>query len=253
MNFIAYFKYLCLLMDQMSHHPRPHLPWNPIRYTTLVSKPTPVKLDGARNYRSWAKGMEMVILRVKAWTLVTQEPPAVADRTEAWLEKDIWARSEIHLWSSPDQQDLIHDTTTAYESWKILKDQYSTKSDLMTVRLTKEFASANMTSTESCTDYVRRIKRMVSEFRDCGTSIKQQDVAYTILMGLPREFSALVITLTNMSTPESPLVQCFLKDVSCYCWRYASSTCICASSDILYRCIRQWLHPAWALLTLQKT
>ena len=146
------------------------------------------------------------MLRMKAWTLVTQEHPAEEDRTEAWLEKDIWARSEIHLWCSPDKQDLIHDTTTAYESWKILKDQYSMKRDLTTACLIKEFASANMASSETCTDYVRRIKRIVSELRDCETSIKQQDVAYTILMGLPREFWALVITPTNMSTAESPLV-----------------------------------------------
>ena len=69
-----------------------------------------------------------------------------------------------------------------------------------------EFASANMASSESCTDYVKRIKRIVFELSDCGTSLKQEDVAYTILMGLPRECLALVITLTNMSTPEAPLV-----------------------------------------------
>lgn len=179
---------------------------NEPNYSSLVSKPTPVKLEGAKNYRSWAKDMEMVMLRMKAWHQVTHEPPAVAARDDAWLERDIWARSEIHLWCSPDQQDLIHDTSTAYESWKILKDQYSTKSDLKTARLMKEFASAVMLSTESCTDFVRKVKRIVSELRDCGTSMKERDVAYTILMGLPKEYSSLVITLTNMSTPESPLL-----------------------------------------------
>ena len=185
--------------------PPPALPAMEPNYATLVSKPTPVKLEVARNYRSWAKDMEMVMLRMKAWNLVTQEPPAEEDRTDLWLEKDIWARSEIHLWCSPDQQDLIHNTTTTYESWKILKDQYSMKSDLKTSRLMKEFASANMLATESCTDFIRRVKRIVSELRDCGSTIREKEVAYTILMGLPKEFSALVITLTNMATTESPL------------------------------------------------
>jgi len=49
-------------------------------YSSLVSKPTPVKLEGAKNYRSWAKDMEMVMLRMKAWELVTQEPPVEAQR-----------------------------------------------------------------------------------------------------------------------------------------------------------------------------
>ena len=175
-------------------------------YSTLVSKPTPVKLEGASNYRSWAKDMEMVMLRMKAWTLVTREPPAVDARDDAWLEKDIWARSEIHLWCSPDQQDLIHDSTTAYESWKILKDQYSTRSELKTVRLKKDFASVHKAPLETCTDYVKRVKRIVSELRDCGSPVTQQEVAFAILMGLPKDFSALVITLTNMATNDSPLV-----------------------------------------------
>jgi len=97
-----------------------------MNYSSLVSKPALVKLEVAKNYRSWAKDIEMVMLRMEAWDLVIQEPPAEAQRDEAWKEKNIWARSEIHLWCSPDQQDLIYNTTTAYESWKILKDQYST-------------------------------------------------------------------------------------------------------------------------------
>lgn len=37
--------------------------------------------------------MEIVsMLRVKAWHLVTKEPPPNEDLDEAWLEKDIWAR-----------------------------------------------------------------------------------------------------------------------------------------------------------------
>ena len=50
------------------------------------------------------------------------------------------------------------------------------------------------------------MRHIVSELRACGTSIKQQDVAYTILIGLRKEYSSLVIMLTNMSTPESLLV-----------------------------------------------
>ena len=71
-------------------------------------------------------------------------------------------------------------------------------------RLRKEFASIFMAANESCSDYVKGVKRIVSELCDCGTAIPQQEVAYTILMGLPKEYSSLVITLTNMSTQDSP-------------------------------------------------
>ena len=44
---------------------------NEPNYSSLVSKPTSVKLEGARNYRSWAKDMEIFILRMKIWHLGT--------------------------------------------------------------------------------------------------------------------------------------------------------------------------------------
>ena len=52
-------------------------------YSMLVSKPTPVQLGDTSNYRSWAKDIEMVILRMNAWTVVIREPPAVDDRDDA--------------------------------------------------------------------------------------------------------------------------------------------------------------------------
>jgi len=70
----------------------------------------------------------------------------------------------------------------------------------------KEFAAVSMGEKETCSEFVKRVRHIVSELRACGTSIKQQDVAYTILIGLRKVYSSLVITLTNMSTPESPLV-----------------------------------------------
>ena len=69
-------------------------------YSTVVSKPTPIKRKGGSTCRSGAQDIEMVILQMKAWILVTREPSAVDTHYDEWVEKDIWARSEIHLWCS---------------------------------------------------------------------------------------------------------------------------------------------------------
>jgi len=45
------------------------------------------------------------------------------------------------------------------ESWKILKDQYSTKSDLKTARLMKEFSAASMTAQGTCSEFVKRVRQ----------------------------------------------------------------------------------------------
>lgn len=36
--------------------------------------------------------MEMVMLRLRVWDLVTHKPPPEAERDKVWLEKDIWGR-----------------------------------------------------------------------------------------------------------------------------------------------------------------
>ena len=47
--------------------------------------------------------MEIVsMLRVKAWHLVTKEPPPNEVRDGAWLEKDIWARPLNMVSTRPD-------------------------------------------------------------------------------------------------------------------------------------------------------
>ena len=92
---------------------------------SFVTRHAPPKLDGASNYRRWAKNMEMVLLRMKAWELTTQPLPPEAERTEAWKRKNNLARSDIHLNCTPEQQDLIEDATTTYDSWKILRHEYN--------------------------------------------------------------------------------------------------------------------------------
>jgi len=52
---------------------------------------------------------------------------------------------------------------------------------------------------------MKRVRRIVSELKKCGEKIKDEDVAYTILLGLGEKYSPLVVTLTNMAIPEHPL------------------------------------------------
>ncbi|RPB23957.1 hypothetical protein L211DRAFT_197828 [Terfezia boudieri ATCC MYA-4762] len=122
--------------------------------TFAALRPSPPKLVGASNYRTWAKDMEMILLRVPgAWKVTTEDPPEEEELTPDWHQKNDFARSEIHLACSPERQELIIDSETAYESWKILKDKYSRRNEIVTQRLKKEFASAKMTE-EDVSEYI---------------------------------------------------------------------------------------------------
>lgn len=173
-------------------------------YSALVAKPHVIKLSGASNYRTWSKDLEMVLIRMGCWEVTTEALPAAANRDDEWKKKNNWARSEIHLGCNPDQQELILDSETAFDSWKILKDEYARKGEIMVQRLRKEFASVRMTESK-CGEYVNRVRKLVSELKACGVAVKDTDVAYTLLMGLPDKYSSLVVTLTNMATEAAPL------------------------------------------------
>lgn len=174
-------------------------------YSSLVAKPHLIKLSGAANYRTWSKDMEMILIRMGCWELISEPVPAQNLRTVDWKKKNNWARSEIHLGCAPDQQELILDLENAYNSWKILKDEYAKKGELKVQRLKKEFASVSMTEA-TCSEYINRVRRLVSELKACGQTMVDADVAYTMLIGLTDErYSSLVVTLTNTITETNPL------------------------------------------------
>ncbi|MCU1500499.1 MAG: uncharacterized protein JWM47_4452, partial [Acidimicrobiales bacterium] len=172
---------------------------------TLAGKSNITKLTGSDNYRTWAKDIEMVLLRMNCWEVTSEEPPEEENRTATWIKKNNWARSEIHLACTPEQQEIILDATTAYEQFQLLKNTHATKSELKTRRLWKEFNGTTM-GDKPVSTFVKRVKKVVSELRSYGEKVKDEDIAYTMLMGLPEKYSSLVITLTNMTTKESPLV-----------------------------------------------
>lgn len=50
---------------------------------------------------------------------------------------------------------------------------------------------------------IKRVWRLVSDFQEYGETVKDEGVAYNILLGLGEKFSPLVMTLTNMSSATS--------------------------------------------------
>jgi len=50
----------------------------------------------------------------------------------------------------------------------------------------KEFASVTMTES-SCTEYMKRVKELVSQLKECGGGVKDGDVAYTVSVGWQKD------------------------------------------------------------------
>lgn len=169
-----------------------------------ASKASPNKLTGTANYRTWAKDMELILVGMGCWDVTVKPPPAEEARDAEWTANNNWARSEIHLWCSPEQQQYIIDSELAYDSWKILAAQHNSRSELKTQSLRKEFAAVRMTEPD-CQQYIDRVKKMASQLKAYGDKIKDSYVAFSLLSGLGPKYGSLVVTLTNMATENNPL------------------------------------------------
>ena len=123
-----------------------------------ASKASPTKLTGTGNYRTWAKDLELILVRMGCWEVTKNPPPPEAERTANWTANNNWARSEIHLWCSPEQQQYIIDSELAFDSWNILASQHNSKSELKTLSLRKEFSAVRMTEPD-CQQYIDKVKR----------------------------------------------------------------------------------------------
>ena len=51
-------------------------------------------------------------------------------------------------------------------------------------------------------EYRDRVKKIVSRLKENGEKVKEEDIAYTILMGLGPRYFALVVTLLNTKVDE---------------------------------------------------
>ena len=160
-------------------------------FTSLVGKIT--KLKGGANYCTWTKDMEICLLRNRCWTVVTSPLPPEPDQTEEWKTKDNWLRGEIQLCCEADVQDIIIDSDHACNSWALLQSEYCKKGELKVKRLKKEFSLVTIME-DNCGEYMKRVRRLVSELKECGEKMKDEDIAYILLLGLGEKYSPHVVT-----------------------------------------------------------
>ena len=146
----------------------------------------------------------MCLLRNQCWSIVTTAVPPKEAQTDLWKTTDDWARGEIHLCCDAEVQDIILHSVHAHDSWTRLTSEYCITGDLKVKTLQKEFSSIVMTES-TCGEFIKRVRHHVSDLRECGQEVKDEDVSFTILLGLGERFSPLVVALTNMSTPTAPL------------------------------------------------
>lgn len=161
------------------------------------------KLNG-NNYRSWKLNMKMLLVQCELWKHVAGEASAPIDKNNAerFNRKEKKALAAIALNVEAEQQIHILDCETAYEARGALKKVFEPKSRPRILHLRKQMVSIKLEADENMTSYLGRIKICSDGLKDAGYKIKDDDIAYTMLSGLPDSYEGIVMTQVRKENNE---------------------------------------------------
>ncbi|UYV66657.1 hypothetical protein LAZ67_4002469 [Cordylochernes scorpioides] len=163
---------------------------------------TPFEYD--QNYRSWKykKNTKMMLIGRELWKYVTEpEPDEEASRTIFNMKQEK-ALAMIALTISPSQQIHIMDCTTAREAWNTLEQVYEPKSRSRILQLKKQFISIRFEEQKTMTNYLGRLKICSDHLREAGAEMQDQDLAHSMLAGLPESYDGIIMTFSNVEDKE---------------------------------------------------
>ncbi|UYV63669.1 hypothetical protein LAZ67_2005275 [Cordylochernes scorpioides] len=167
--------------------------------STLIN--TPLEKLNDQNYRSWKYNTKMMLIERELWKYVTEPAPdEEASRTIFNMKQE--KALAIALTISPSQKIHIMDCTTAREAWDTLEQVYEPKSRSRILQLKKQFISIRFEEQETMTNYLGRLKICSDHLREAGAEMQDQDLAYSMLAGLPESYDGIIIAFSNVEDKE---------------------------------------------------
>ncbi|UYV69068.1 K02A2.6-like [Cordylochernes scorpioides] len=168
--------------------------------STMIN--TPLEKLNDQNYRSWKYNTKMMLIERELWKYVTDPTPDEEASRTIFNMKQEKALAMIALTISPSQQIHIMDCTTAREAWDTLEQVYEPKSRSRILQLKKQFISIRFEEQETMTNYLGRLKICSDHLREAGAEMQDQDLAYSMLAGLPESYDGIIMTFSNVEDKE---------------------------------------------------
>ncbi|UYV61328.1 hypothetical protein LAZ67_1004381 [Cordylochernes scorpioides] len=163
------------------------------------------KLTGS-NYRSWKFNMKMLLIERGLWECVINEEAIDADEDQRKYEKtkikQEKALATIALSISTEQQIHVIDCKTASEAWTTLEQIFEPKSRARILQLKKQFVNIKFIEEENMINYLSRFKTCSDHLREAGCEVKDEDLAYSMLAGLPDSYDGIIMNFSNMTDDE---------------------------------------------------
>jgi hypothetical protein len=158
------------------------------------------------DYDTWCLRIKLLLFHMKLWKVV-EDPSATAKQLQGTL-------ALIGLHVKDHRLGKVAAAKTTKELWDDLETTYKSESNARKMLLRREINALQSGSGEPISMYVARAEDLYKNLTSAGSDMKQEDLAFAILAGLPGEYRTLVKILEVMSEKMTAKI-CSL----CYCKR----------------------------------
>jgi hypothetical protein len=117
-------------------------------------------------------------------------------------DKDRKARALIGLHVRKHHLATVNECKTAKEAWDALALLFKTRTNARKLQLRKELSDLKMAPTESLAKYYAGAKSLHKDLNAAGHKVKETDVMFSILAGLPSQYKTIVDILVTSGTNE---------------------------------------------------
>ncbi|UYV65931.1 hypothetical protein LAZ67_3005907 [Cordylochernes scorpioides] len=152
------------------------------------------KLNG-QNYRSWKYNIKMLLIEKGLWDVMFKDEDTQDAKLKAQKDR---ALTVIALSINTEHQIHIIDCSSPQDAWKNLEQVFEPKSRSRILQLKKQFVNIKLQTGESMLDYLNRLKICTDHLKEAGAEVDDQDIAYSMLSGLPDSFDTLVMSFGNV-------------------------------------------------------
>lgn len=146
--------------------------------------------------------MEMSLIQRDMWQYV--DGSATLKEGASEKEKEIFRISErkalstIALCIEPSQHPHMKEAKTPREAWLLLEQAFEPKSRVRILQLKKQAYSMRLSASESMGAYINRVRSLADKLAEVGEEVKDTELAYLMLSGLPSEYDGLMTILANL-------------------------------------------------------
>lgn len=147
----------------------------------------------------------MLLSRENLWHVITDDPPAEANRTVVWQADDRKAKATLILLLDDSQLSLVKDCVLARDAYNALKSYHQKTTRSVRVSLLKRVCSTNLAENDDIEKHLRVFDDLFDRLEAAGMKLDKDIKVCMLLRSLPPSYDGLVTALDSRSDDDISL------------------------------------------------